>query len=500
MDIKLLAFFLTILFVTGVGFALGYILRSWQMNRMENSLEERISRQRAEAQDEITKQKKSAQDEVDAIRKKSEQRQQKIEDKEQSLDERQKRSDKREEALRKLEHTQREQQEKTTRLHQQAEQELTRIAGISKQEALQTVTKQMEQEHEQQLMRTVSNLELVRQEEIDKKAQGILATAIQRFGNAVDNDMLSTHVHLPDEESKGKIIGKEGRNIKSFEQVTGVQLIVDDTPGQISISSFDPIRRAVAKTALDKLMSDGRIQPSRIESMVEEAKNEIDATIIEKGKQAALECGVNGLPQELLHILGRLYFRYSYGQNVLQHSIEMAHIAKVLAVEIGADDYVARAGALLHDIGKAVDHEVDGTHVEIGRRMLQKYGIDESIVKAMQAHHEEYPYETLESRIVQTADAISSARPGARSDNAEMFLQKVEGLERIARAVEGVSDAYAVSAGREVRIFVNPTEVNDYQAAKIAARVAKQVEQELKYPGEIKVVVIREKRSIEIAR
>ena len=288
--------------------------------------------------------------------------------------------------------------------------------------------------------------------------------------------------------------------LRPLKKYSGVQLLIDETPGQIVISSFDPIRRAVAKTALDNLIVDGRIQPARIEELIEEAKTSVNEMIASKGKEAAAECNVKGLHPELLEILGRLFFRYSFGQNVLQHSIEMAHIARVIALEVGADVVVAQAGALLHDIGKAVDHEVEGTHVEIGRRMLHKYGVDEQIVLAMQAHHEEYPYETLESRIVQTADAISSARPGARSDNAHMYTQKLEGLERIAETIEGVQDAYAVSAGREMRIFVDPSAVNDFQAGKIAKKVAEQIEAELKYPGEIKVIVIREKRTVEYAR
>lgn len=500
MDVKLLAFFLTIFFVTGVGFALGFVLKSWLINRAKGNLEERLSRMRVEAQDDIAQLKAKANEEVEKTRHDISQRQKNIDEREIKLDERQARLDRLEEKNHVLREELDSQQEQIEKTLIQTREALEHKAGLNQEQARQELLLSIEEEEQSTLNKRVYKLEQEGEEILENRAREILATAIQRFGNNVDNDIVSTYVTLEDDDIKGKIIGKEGRNIKAFERATGVQLVIDDTPGQITISSFDPIRRVIAKTALDALIKDGRIQPTRIEEIVEQAQKEIDQTIIEKGKQATQECDVRGLPKELLHILGRLYFRYSYGQNVLQHSVEMAHIANVMATELGADPYVARAGALLHDIGKAVDHEVEGSHVEIGRRMLQKYDVDESIILAMQAHHEEYPYETVESRIVQTVDAISSARPGARSDNADTFIQKMEDLERIARSVNGVTDAYAVAAGREIRIFVNPTEVNDFQARRIARQVAKQVEQDMKYPGEIKILVVREQRSIEYAR
>jgi ribonuclease Y len=311
---------------------------------------------------------------------------------------------------------------------------------------------------------------------------------------------MTTAVLIPNEELKGKIIGKEGRNIRTFERYAGVELVVDETPGTIIISSFDPVRRQIARLALENLILDGRIQPVKIEEMVEKAKTEINKIIKEKGEQACYECGVFNMDPRLVSILGRLYFRTSYGQNVLQHSIEMAHISGMLAEELGADVQIAKAGALFHDIGKAVDHEVQGTHVEIGRRILQKFGVDERITKAMQAHHEEYPYETLESFIVQSADAISGGRPGARRESVEQYIKKLEELEKIATTIPGVEKAYALQAGREIRVFVTPQEVNDLEAHQIAREIAIQIERELKYPGEIKVNVIRETRCIEYAR
>jgi len=279
-----------------------------------------------------------------------------------------------------------------------------------------------------------------------------------------------------------------------------VQLLIDQNPGEIVISSFDPVRREVAAIALEKLLSDGIVNPAKIEDFVAEARGLVIEKMEQMGQYAAEEVGLFNTPKEVLDILGRLHYRSSYGQNVLKHSIEMAHIAEAIAEELGADTYVAKAGALFHDIGKAVDFETKGTHVEIGRKILKKYGVDEEIIKAMQTHHREYPNENLESYIVDAADAISGARPGARSDNADMYIKKLEGLEKITKEFDGVSNAYALSAGREIRVFVKPDEVDDYNAAKMARDIAVRIEEELKYPGEIKIALIREQRIIEFAR
>jgi ribonuclease Y len=311
---------------------------------------------------------------------------------------------------------------------------------------------------------------------------------------------MSTTVDIPSDDIKGKIIGKEGRNIRAFEKATGVEVIIDDTPGSIVLSSFDPVRRQIARVALENLIKDGRIQPAKIEELVDKAKEEISKIIKQKGEEAAYEAGVINLDPRILLILGRLHFRTSYGQNVLQHSVEMAHMAGMLAEELGADIQVAKAGALLHDIGKAVDHEVPGTHVEIGRRILEKFGASEAIIKAMQAHHEEYPYETIESIIVKVADSISGSRPGARRDSIENYLKRLKDLEDIANSFKGIEKTYAIAAGREIRVFVKPEEMTDLEARKLARDIALRIEQELKYPGEIKVTVMRETRVIEFAR
>lgn len=385
--------------------------------------------------------------------------------------------------------------------HIQAQQEkLEKVAGLSKDEAKKELIQSIEKQYEQDLESRMRKLEINGNEKLEERAREILTTSVHRLGNSVVSDVLATTVSLPNDEIKGKIIGKEGRNIRTFEKMTGVDVIVDDTPGTITLSCYDPVRRQIARIALENLILDGRIQPAKIEEAVQKAEQEINNIIKKKGSEAAYNARVANLDPKLFMILGRLYFRTSYGQNVLDHSVEMAHLAGMLAEELGADPAIARAGALLHDIGKAVDHEVPGTHVEIGRRILQKFGVDELVIKAMQAHHEEYPYETPESMIVQVADAVSGGRPGARRDSIEQYVKRLEDLESIAKQHTGVDKVYAISAGREVRVFVKPEDVSDLDARKLARDIADQIEKELQYPGEIKINVIRENRVIEYAR
>lgn len=390
--------------------------------------------------------------------------------------------------------------ERAEKLEQDKAEALQKVAAMSTEDARNLLIKNIERNSEQDLLVRIQKLEQSGEEVLEKKAQDILAISIQRLANSVTSDVMSTSISIANDEIKGKIIGKEGRNIKAFERMTGVEVIVDDTPGTITISSFDPVRRHIARVALEELIKDGRIQPAKIEKVVEESKESINKTIKEKGEKAAYECGVIGLDPRIIMILGRLHFRTSYGQNVLQHSIEMSHIAGMIAEEIKANVAVAKAGALLHDLGKALDHEVSGSHVDIGRRILQKFGASEDIVKAMQAHHEEYPYETVESRIVQTADAISGARPGARHDSIENYLKRLGDLEAIANNFPAVEKSYALQAGREIRIFVTPEKITDLEAKNLARDIALKIEKDLKYPGEIKVTVIRETRIVDFAR
>ncbi len=386
------------------------------------------------------------------------------------------------------------------KLREETEKSLERTAAMSKEEAKEMLFKKLEKDAAEDLTTRIRKLETAGLEELERRARAILTTIIQRLATATTSEVTTTTVSIPSDEVKGKIIGREGRNIRALERAAGVEIIVDDTPGAVVISGFDPVRRHVAKRALEALVADGRIQPARIEEAVDKARAEIEREMMEAAKQAAFEIGVFDLDERLLLLLGRLRFRTSFGQNVLQHSIEMAHLAGMLAEELGGDVAVAKKGALLHDIGKAVDHEVPGTHVEIGRRILQKFRADQRIIQAMQSHHEEYPYETLESIIVQTVDAISASRPGARRDSVEHYLKRLADLEAIANSFAGVEKSYAIQAGREIRIFVTPEKVSDLEARDLAREIARRIEGELKYPGEIKVHVIRESRVIEYAR
>jgi ribonuclease Y len=391
-------------------------------------------------------------------------------------------------------------QEKVLGIEAEKRVELERVSKLTEEEAKEVLMKDIEKKYEEDILIRIQKLENSNEEKLDRRAKDILATSIQRLASSTASELMTTIVSIPNNEIKGKVIGKEGRNIRAFERASGVELIVDDTPGSIIISSFDPIRRQVARLALENLILDGRIQPAKIEELVEKAKEEINKIIKEKGEQAVYECGIFNFDPRIIAIIGRLYFRTSYGQNVLQHSIEMAHIAGMIAEELGADVAIAKAGALVHDIGKALDHEVQGTHIEIGMRILQKFGADERIITAMKSHHEDYPYETIESVIVQTADAISGGRPGARRDSVENYLKRLQELEALVNTFPGVEKSYALQAGREIRIFVTPDKVSDAEAKIMAHDIAVKIEQELKYPGEIKVTMIRETRIIEYAR
>lgn len=390
--------------------------------------------------------------------------------------------------------------EKVVKIEEAKKEELERVAQLSEKDAKEELLRDIEKKYEEDILVRIQKIENGNEEKLERRAKDILASSIQRLAKSTASELMTTVVSIPNNEIKGKIIGKEGRNIRAFERAAGVELIVDDTPGSIVISSFDPIRRQVARLALENLILDGRIQPAKIEELVEKAKEEINKIIKEKGEQAVYECGIFNLDPRIVAIVGRLYFRTSYGQNVLQHSVEMAHIAGMIAEELGADVAIAKAGALVHDIGKALDHEVQGTHVDIGMRILQKFGADERIVTAMKSHHEQYPYETIESIIVQTADAISGGRPGARRDSVENYLKRLQELETLVNAFPGIEKSYALQAGREIRIFVTPEKVTDAEAKLMARDIAIKIEQELKYPGEIKVTMIRETRIIEYAR
>ncbi len=378
--------------------------------------------------------------------------------------------------------------------------ELERIGGLSAEAARIQLLKSLEDELRQEMGRMIRDAESQAREQADKKARDIITTAIQRC--AVDHtvDATVTVVALPNDEMKGRIIGREGRNIRALEAATGIDLIIDDTPEAVILSSFDPVRREVARITLEKLIADGRIHPTRIDEVVEKAREEVEKQIREDGENACLEAQVPGVHPELVKVLGRLRYRTSYGQNVLSHSVEVAHICAAIAAELGADIALARRAGLLHDIGKALSHEVEGPHALVGGDLCRRYGESPKTVNAIAAHHLDVPQESVEAVLVQVADAISASRPGARRDTIDIYIKRLEKLEQIARSFNGVERSYAVQAGREIRIVVQPSVVDDQESAKLARDVARKIESELEYPGQIKVTVVRETRATEYAK
>ncbi len=377
---------------------------------------------------------------------------------------------------------------------------LEKIAQLSKTDARDKLMKMTENDIKQDLVGLIAKEQKEIKHDIDETAQAMLLTAMERMSSEVTADRTVTALKLPDDEMKGRIIGKEGRNIQTLQRATGVDVLVDDTPGMIVLSSFDPIRRQVARYALERLMKDGRINPASIEESVAKAEREIEKEVVRAGEDAAREVGVVGIPREILHLLGELKFRTSYGQNVLLHSIEMAHMAGMIAEEIGADKRVTKTATLLHDIGKAVTHKIEGKHAEIGAELAKKYGMPEPIVHAMAAHHDDIEPTTPEAIIVKIVDAISAARPGARNISAENFAERMKDLENIATSFSGIDKAYAISAGREIRVIVEPKQIDDLSALKLARDIANKIEATMSYPGVIKVNVIRETRAVEYAK
>jgi len=389
--------------------------------------------------------------------------------------------------------------EKIKSIKEEQAAKLEKISGLTQEDARNILLKNVEEKVSEDLMVRIKKLENESEETINEKAKDIMALAMQRLVSNYTVELTTTTIDLPNDEMKGRIIGREGRNIKAIETMTGVEIIVDDTPNAITVSGFSLIRRHIAKKTLDYLIKDGRIHPTKIEDAVENAKKDIALDIKKAGEEAMYEVGVTGFDPKLVQILGRLKYRTSYGQNALRHSIEVAHLAAMLAEELGADITLAKKGGLLHDIGKAVDHEVQGNHTEIGRDIAKKFNLPAEIIAPIETHHDDKPT-SLISVIVKVADAISSARPGARNDSYENYLQRLEELEKIALTFEGVEKVYAIQAGREVRVFVEPTAIDDLKAYNLARDIAKKIENELKYPGEIKVNVIREMRVTEYAR
>ncbi len=378
--------------------------------------------------------------------------------------------------------------------------ELERISQLTQQEAKELLLEEVEQTARQDMARIIRSIEDEARETAEIKAQKIIAWSIQRLATENVAELVVSVVPLPSEDMKGRIIGRNGRNIRSFEQAAGVDVIVDDTPEAVTISCFDPIRREVARRAMAKLVLDGRIHPARIEKLLEDAQAEVDRDVKDAGENAVMDAGVHGMHPEIIKILGRLKYRTSYGQNQLHHAVESAHIAGLLAAELGANIPVTKTAALLHDLGKAVDHEVEGTHAALGAEICRRYSVSPAVIQAIASHHHEVDQETVEDIIVEVADAISGARPGARRESLENYLRRIKTLEEVANSFEGVSESYALQAGREVRIIVKPEELDDLGAMQLSKDVARKVEELMQYPGQIKVTVIREKRAVEYAK
>jgi ribonucrease Y len=420
--------------------------------------------------------------------------------KEETLDRKTANVERKEEDLRKKEEDNRLFHEQLEQLQQQQLTELERVSGMSSEEAKELLLKRVREEINHEMLVMVKDMENQAKAEGDKKAREIVTLAIQRCAADHVTESTVSVVSLPNDEMKGRIIGREGRNIRALETLTGIDLIIDDTPEAVIISGFDPIRREVARLSLEKLVSDGRIHPARIEEIVEKTRKEVENQIKEEGERATFEAKVHGIHPELVYLLGKLRFRTSYGQNVLQHSIEVAHLAGIMASELGLDVNFAKRAGLLHDIGKAIDHETEGSHVFIGAEIAKKYKESDTIVNAIEAHHGDTDFKTMEAVLIQSADAISAVRPGARRETLEAYIKRLEKLENIADSFEGVEKAYAIHAGREIRIMVKPDRIDDYASIQVARDIVKKIESELEYPGQIKVTVIRETRAVDYAK
>jgi len=499
------------IFALAVGSVLGYLARQSiakkRIGTIEQKLQERVFQAKQESETILSQAKSKAQGIISSAQREDDQARAQILKAEQFLlkresilDEKVADYEKEKKDFQDKAEKLKEVKETLDKMRQEAILSLEKVAKLSQEDAKNELLANCEKEFEFEILQKMRKLEQDGQEKLHARAKEIIALAIQRFALSQAQEMTTTTVALPNDEIKGRIIGKEGRNIRALEKLTGVELVVDETPEAVVISGFDPVRRQIAKIALEKLIQDGRIQPTRIEEVVQKTQEEIVTQIKQAGETAVYETGIIGLDPKIVQLLGRLKFRTSYGQNVLLHSIEVSHLAAALAAEIGANVAIAKKAGLLHDIGKAVDQQVEGSHVNIGIKILEKFGQDKAVIQAMKSHHEEYPAETLEAVIVQAADQISGARPGARKDTLENYIKRLSELEAIANSFGGVEKAYAIQAGREIRVFVKPQEIDDLTAHKIAKDIAKRIEDELDYPGEIKVNVIRESRVIEYAK
>lgn len=495
--------------VLGLGFGAGGIFayNKKKENGGKNKADDLIRKAKHEASDIVLAAKKEAaslteknQAEENERRKEWKRTENRLAERETTLDSKLDQLEKKSERLTKQEKELEDLKNEVRTIREKQHEKLEKIAGLSKQEAREKLMQMTENDIKQDLVSLINKEQKEIKRDIDETAQAALLTAMERMSSEVTADRTITALKLPDDDMKGRIIGKEGRNIQALQRATGVDIMVDDTPGMVVLSSFDPIRRQVARYALERLMKDGRINPASIEEAVAKAEKEIEKEVVRAGEDAAREVGVVGIPHEILHLLGELKFRTSYGQNVLLHSIEMAHMAGMIAEEVGADKRITKTATLLHDIGKAVTHKIEGKHAEIGAELAKKYGMPDEIVHAIAAHHDDIEPTTPEAVIVKIVDAISAARPGARNISAENFAERMKDLENIATSFPGIDKAYAISAGREIRVIVEPKSIDDLSALKLARDIADKIEATMSYPGVIKVNVIRETRAVEYAK
>ena len=452
------------------------------------------------AKEEIMNNRKELDQEIKERRSEIQKQEARIIQKEENLDKRSDNLEQKEKDIEREYQSLENQKTEVNELYEKQVQELQRVASLSKEEARQYLLTEVEKELTDEKAKLIRDFSQKAKEESAKSAKEVITYAVQKCAADHTSETTVSIVNLPSDEMKGRIIGREGRNIKALETLTGIDLIIDDTPEAVILSGFDPLRREVARIALEKLIEDGRIHPAKIEEMVEKAKEELNTTIKEEGERAALEAGVNNLHPDLIKLLGKLKYRTSYGQNVLSHSIEVSNLARIMAEELGLDPKLARRAGLLHDIGKALDHDMEGTHVQIGVDILKKYKESPLVINAVEAHHEDVAPETLEAVLIQAADAISASRPGARRETLEAYIKRLETLESIADSFDGVEKSFAIQAGREVRIIVKPDRISDEQMTVLARDISKRIEDEMDYPGQIKVNIIREKRVVDYAK
>jgi ribonuclease Y len=494
-----------------VGLAAGYILKQTllqsakqrQREEAENILSaanEEARNIQLQAKDEALEIRQRANAEINRRREELNREEDRLQKRREEIDNRADRLEKREQALNKRQSIMDRRANEIERLHDQEMEELQRISQMTTDEAREALMREAEKEARADMARIIRQIDAEAREEGERRARKIIASAIQRVASEHVGDVTTSSVPLPSDDMKGRIIGRNGRNIHAFEQAAGVDVIVDDTPESITISCFDTVRREIAVRSMAKLVMDGRIHPAHIEKIVKREQEEVERVIAEAGEQAAFDAGVTGLHPEILRTLGRLKFRTSYGQNQLAHAVETAQLAGVIGAELGADVEVAKAGALLHDLGKAMDHNVEGTHAQIGAEFARRYGVNHKVVNAIASHHHEVEQESVEAVIVEAADAISGARPGARRESLEQYIKRVRALEEIANSYTGVNQSYALQAGREVRIFVRPEDVDDLDSIRLARDIAKQIEESMQYPGQIKITVIRETRAVDYAK